>query len=48
MSTFKILNFNQKREIEDFVNDQKLTKEQIVSILQGSDEAWTLIYYSED
>ena len=37
--------FNQMSEVNDYVNEKGITKEQIVSILQSASGTWLLVYY---
>ena len=38
---------NDMRAINDFVNENHITKDQIVSILQNGDGTYLLIYYAD-
>lgn len=40
--------FNQKREIDDYVNGLGITKENIVTIYQDLDNTYVLVYYGEE
>lgn len=39
--------FNQMKELNAFVNENKIPKENIVSVLQSNDGTYLLVYYAE-
>lgn len=39
--------FNQMKELNVFVNENKISKENIVSVLQSNDGTYLLVYYAE-
>lgn len=39
--------FNQMKELNEFVNREKITQNRIVSIFQSVDGTYLLIYYGE-
>lgn len=39
--------FNQMKELNTFVNENKIQKENIVSVLQSNDGTYLLVYYAE-
>lgn len=40
--------FNKMVELEQFVNERDISKDQIVSISQSSDQNYFLVYYAEE
>ena len=39
---------NSMRELEEFVNENHIEKEQIFSMIQDRDGVWMLVYYAEE
>lgn len=39
---------NDMRAINDFVNKNGITKEQIVEVVQSLDGTWMLVYFAEE
>lgn len=40
--------FNQMKEVNTFVNDEGITKDNIINIFQSNDGTFLLVYYAEE
>ena len=39
--------FNMLRELETYVNEKGIVRDQIVSVTQSAEELWVLVWYGE-